>query len=289
MNNSQDASSIPWYESNLLWGPTGIGLGIISTVIASVKHDLRWLLVVAWLLFVLTAWHLFRNKKHTKKMTIIASIVAAIALLGLNRWLGPPSSGDTISTSQPTRQEAAVGSSGTPNPPAARPPILAPQLASPTHPVARTSPKHPIIINSIITSSETPIAGSKLFVRVNLQNTSGETISNTAAVNLISLQPVFPNGADNLPIQEDLWRHLSDQVAKSPPGDVPSAGGGLFNQEMQTPPLPQNVVDEILDGTHSFYFLMVVQDIKTRKNLVEVCGYISGPNTFHECLHHNKP
>jgi hypothetical protein len=36
------------HESNLVWGPLGIGSSIVLTVIAAMKHDLRFLFFAAW-------------------------------------------------------------------------------------------------------------------------------------------------------------------------------------------------------------------------------------------------
>ena len=35
------------FESNLFWGPTALGAGIVLAVVAAMKHDLRWLLYFA--------------------------------------------------------------------------------------------------------------------------------------------------------------------------------------------------------------------------------------------------
>jgi hypothetical protein len=40
------------HESNLVWGPIGIGCSIVLTVVAAMPHDLRFLFLVAWPCFV---------------------------------------------------------------------------------------------------------------------------------------------------------------------------------------------------------------------------------------------
>jgi hypothetical protein len=36
----------PWYESNLFFFGAGTTISVVLTVVAAIKHDLRWLLIV---------------------------------------------------------------------------------------------------------------------------------------------------------------------------------------------------------------------------------------------------
>jgi hypothetical protein len=47
---------IPWYESNLLWAPVAIAIGIAIAVIAAMNKDVRWLLWLSDALFLFGAW-----------------------------------------------------------------------------------------------------------------------------------------------------------------------------------------------------------------------------------------
>jgi hypothetical protein len=63
--------STPSYESNYLWG----GIGIVLTVVGAMKHNLCWLLWVAWLCFTFTIW------SGTRKMVAQRWLVAGLEFI----------------------------------------------------------------------------------------------------------------------------------------------------------------------------------------------------------------
>src|SRR6266481_4429067 len=84
---------VPWYESNLLWGPVSLGAGILLAVVAAMKHDLRWLLCFAAPFFVFAAWSLL--KRWLRRWWLVAVLVSCTLLIcgslyGLGIWLGKP-------------------------------------------------------------------------------------------------------------------------------------------------------------------------------------------------------
>jgi len=81
------------HESNLVWGPFSMFASMVITVIGSMKHDLRWLLLLAWPFWVLPMWkisqHLrFRNSRYLTSIGL--SLIGAIGLYALASWLKPP-------------------------------------------------------------------------------------------------------------------------------------------------------------------------------------------------------
>lgn len=81
------------HESNLAWGPIAIGCSIVLTVVAAMKHDLRFLFFVAWPCFAFGAWRLSKRIPYKALAYWIAGIscvAVACALCGLNIWLAPP-------------------------------------------------------------------------------------------------------------------------------------------------------------------------------------------------------
>lgn len=85
------------HESNLAWGPIAIGCSIVLTVVAAMKHDLRFLFFVAWPCFAFGAWHLCKRIPYRALSYWIAGIFCVLVagiLWGLNLWLSPPR-GDT--------------------------------------------------------------------------------------------------------------------------------------------------------------------------------------------------
>jgi hypothetical protein len=83
------SQSSPWWESNVLWG----GAAIVFTVIAAMKKDLRWMLILAWPCFTMTLWKMtsiLAVKRSRKILTGIGTVFIAAGLYGLNAWLRPP-------------------------------------------------------------------------------------------------------------------------------------------------------------------------------------------------------
>jgi hypothetical protein len=84
--------SPPWFESNRVWGGGGICLAIVFTVVAAMKKDLRWMLILAWPFAVITLWTItaaFRYKTVRVLLTAIIAILVAFGLYRLNVWLRP--------------------------------------------------------------------------------------------------------------------------------------------------------------------------------------------------------
>ena len=80
------------HESNLVWGPLGIGSSIVLTVIAAMKHDLRFLFFAAWPCFVFGLWRLCRYipyKRLASWVVLVCGVAIAIGLWFLSAWLRP--------------------------------------------------------------------------------------------------------------------------------------------------------------------------------------------------------
>jgi hypothetical protein len=85
---------VPWYEGTMLWGAGGSAIAIVLTVIAAMKHDLRWLLIFAWpfaTLAVLAICRAVLNRKAlVVTLTCFLSVACALALHKLDLWLVLP-------------------------------------------------------------------------------------------------------------------------------------------------------------------------------------------------------
>ena len=83
----------PLYERNSFVFPASTAITIILTVIAAMKHDLRWLLIIAWPVGGLCIWSLsnaiFNATRHKFSWIVVGIAVFALALFGLNMWLTP--------------------------------------------------------------------------------------------------------------------------------------------------------------------------------------------------------
>jgi len=84
--------SPPWFESNRTWGGGGIFFAIVFTVVAAMKKDLRWMLILAWPFAVIALWTVtaaFRYRKVRVLLTVTTAILVAFGLYRLNVWLRP--------------------------------------------------------------------------------------------------------------------------------------------------------------------------------------------------------
>lgn len=92
---------VPWYETNLFWGPLALGVGILLAVVAAMKHDLKWLLYFAAPCFVFAAWALLRRWVKSWLLALCV-LVAAVLIVAAGYWmivrLGKP---DTVQTPAP--------------------------------------------------------------------------------------------------------------------------------------------------------------------------------------------
>src|SRR6202521_2730496 len=95
MSTNSAPQAPPWYESNLLWGPGALGVGILLTVVATKKADLRWLLWLALPCFLLACWIVVKQIRPPKLRRIMAAICFLVICGGffwMNARLRPASS-----------------------------------------------------------------------------------------------------------------------------------------------------------------------------------------------------
>jgi hypothetical protein len=103
MAEKPTSEGVPWFESNLFWGPLGLASGIILTVVAAMKHDLRWLLWFAWPCFGVAIWWLAKRTREVFLVSIFGITLTGGGLLWLSHWLRP----EQVSTVGPTPNSAA--------------------------------------------------------------------------------------------------------------------------------------------------------------------------------------
>jgi len=132
-------SSTPWYESNLLWGSSALASAIILTVVAAMKHDLGWLLWLAWPFFGVSVWSLARQTREVWLISVMGILLVGAGLWGLSNWLGKDQTVKTElspslegqPTSTPTRTPAQPLSESANGKPAPTPHGTSPQVECP--------------------------------------------------------------------------------------------------------------------------------------------------------------
>jgi hypothetical protein len=83
-----DVPKTTWYESNLLWGP----VGILLTLVARTKQDLRWLLWFSLPCFMWVWWTWTKRIQNMSLRLILTGMCLLFVvggLYGLNIWLRP--------------------------------------------------------------------------------------------------------------------------------------------------------------------------------------------------------
>ena len=107
---------VPWFESNLLWGPVALGAAILLALVVAMKHELRWLLGFVALCFIFVLWALVRRRLKAWLLVVVVSIGGLLICGGIYwmyRWLGQPEAGrqnertDTVAQS-PTAQQTPM-------------------------------------------------------------------------------------------------------------------------------------------------------------------------------------
>jgi hypothetical protein len=101
MDEQIKQEQVPWYESNLLWGPIPLGGGIVLSVVAGMKHDLRWVLYFAIPCFIFPSWVLLR--RWFRRWALAASVLVAVLLIcggfyWMSKWLGKGDTQQAIGT-----------------------------------------------------------------------------------------------------------------------------------------------------------------------------------------------
>jgi Domain of unknown function (DUF4062) len=160
MESSMHSAQPPWYESNLLWVPISLGVGIILTVVSAMKHDLCWLLLLAWLCFGLGACAALRRTRYFLSGTISAAVVLAGALFLVKMWLCPSTAGsgahipESPSSSSPTGRneqpssQTSIGAAATQIAKTTSVPTTSKTPAKPSAPTSRPSRSESIINNA---------------------------------------------------------------------------------------------------------------------------------------------
>ncbi len=120
------------HESNLVWGPLGIGCSIVLTVIAAMKHDLRFLFYVAWPCFVFGILRLSKRVPYIMLsywITVASAMLVGVGLWELSHWLEPPKQTDL------SARAASTGASASPlssvSVPSQAPPVQAHSISKP--------------------------------------------------------------------------------------------------------------------------------------------------------------
>jgi hypothetical protein len=79
-----------WYERNLFSWTSRLAASIVLTVVAAMKHDLRWLLVLAWLLSIVAASSIAKAVgKRRYLLTLLVAVMTGGGFLKLYFWLEP--------------------------------------------------------------------------------------------------------------------------------------------------------------------------------------------------------
>lgn len=139
-------SQVVWYESQLIWGPLPLGAGIVLTVVASMKHDLRWLLWFAAPCFIVASWAVLGNWLRTWRLSVALVIVATFVcgtIYQINMWLGHSDVTDktttaSIQTTSPPSVANGNGNSAPTNVERSLPSPVAAKKSS--HPISSKAP-----------------------------------------------------------------------------------------------------------------------------------------------------
>lgn len=90
---------IPWYEANLFWAPFGIGLTLVFAAMAAA--NLRWLLLLSGLCFVLTMWRVVSPRGLLLKVVVMSVWVTFVFTVLMRISIKLRSASETPVTNKP--------------------------------------------------------------------------------------------------------------------------------------------------------------------------------------------
>ena len=96
---------LPWYES-AFWFFLSLAFGIFFTVVAAMRHDIRWLLWFSALFFIISAWILAKKWLIGLRLwmtTVVAAVLIISGITWMYVWLRPTEE-KTASPSQVSMQ-----------------------------------------------------------------------------------------------------------------------------------------------------------------------------------------
>ena len=194
--------TIPWYESNLVWGPISLGVGILLTVVAAMKHDLRWLLWFALPCLLFASWSAAKYASRAWLRWLIMGVCMLVLCGGLYAtgvWLGSP---EESSRTKDQREEPKLS---------VQPESPRKETVSAALPVPNARPlKEPSHIKSNPKTSAARASGSS--PPITLQNSPGSAVSinqqGGITAGIVNLGPPPP------PPLEIKWR-VSDTTGSS--------------------------------------------------------------------------
>lgn len=118
--SSRTQPTTGWAQSTLFWGAIGVSSGLFGTVFA-VAIGVAWLLVPAWIFFMLSAWEYLRLSNTSRPKIIFGAVgilsAALLAALSVhispakepnNAFVGNPSANNQIALSVAQNEAAAI-------------------------------------------------------------------------------------------------------------------------------------------------------------------------------------
>jgi hypothetical protein len=233
---SANKSSESRWERNSFWGSLSLGIGIVLTVVAAMKHDIRWLLILAGPFFLLALWALVKQLKgYWTKIVIMA--VGAIAISGglycLNVWVSPP--------------PILTDKTSAPNPPL-------PAAAPPANPMSRVTRSHVHIIAVDFTSSDRK---DVLRSRAHFQNDGDAPIIELRNCELLAVAQYSTDPKAQMEIEDGLFQQLKNGLKKCPlvPNQVPAHSTILNSDEHGEHVLTDELYEEEKNGVSAIYFV----------------------------------
>ena len=109
------SESAPWQEKKLVRVTAALAVSVVLTVVATMKHDLRWLLWVAWALANVCFWAATSGLEKRAARILVTTMLAigiGSGLYELNVWLRPlpprPMIQPTLATQTPSTMKPNV-------------------------------------------------------------------------------------------------------------------------------------------------------------------------------------
>lgn len=205
----------PWYESALFWGFFSLGFGILLTVVAAMRHDIRWLLWFAAPCFIISAWALAKNWLKGLYLWLATSIGALLIIGGITWmyvWLHPTPVEINTQVPQSEQKPNSTITNSTPSTPAHKLPSK--PLAAPTAGIQQSN-SGGTNVQQATTGENSPIINSPITVgdvpkRISPADLTQITQYLSEAKPKSRIRVVVAQNSNAIPFANDIYRAFKD-------------------------------------------------------------------------------
>jgi len=130
-------------------------------------------------------------------------------------------------------------------------------------------------------------AGKTLQYGLHLQNNSGR-ILDVFSVASIALIPTDDDPSKRGALEDQVWAKSMETMRDAVEQQMPSSPALDISRLTTVEPMDDVTVQKLADGYFSYYMFLII-DAKSKREILGACGYLNQDKTFTLCRRHNFP